>query len=169
MKRFFLLLVVWSQSLAAAEPWPGVKFAEVRAYAWPADKPAFAVILEGMELAEGVINKDGAVLTAEQTKQVISAVTGDRPAYPVAACHTPHNAFVFYDVDKKPVAFVEICFKCNSRRMSPKGNTRYVDLVALASGFEAHQLPIGKYQTAADYEAALEGLKRLMEETKTSK
>ena len=129
----------------AAEEWPGVKFAEVRAYAWPDDGKHVEedVILKDMALKEGVINKDGAELSTEQVKTLLAAVTGKHPEYGVAACYMPHNAFVFYDADKKPVAFVEICFDCRGLRVMPNGATKPVDLVALATIFKELKLPTG--------------------------
>jgi hypothetical protein len=148
-RAFFLLLS--TASLLAGAPWPGVPFTEVRAYAWPDDKHTEAVILPGMALKPGVINKDGALLSPEQTKRSLAAVTLKHPDHPVAACYLPHNAFVFYDAAKKPVAFVEVCFGCLSSRIQPRSSGHPFDLLVLASIFDAHKLPMGEYPNLAAF------------------
>ena len=163
------LLLLTLHCLAGDAAWPGVKFSEIRAYAWPDDKGASAVILKGMTLMPGAINADGALLTEEQTKVLIKAVTGKRPEYPVAMCHIPHNAFVFYDADKKPVAFVEICFACSNHRIFPKGSADYVDLVAIASIFDAHKLPMGSYRNLAAFKKHFDDLQKMMKEAENPK
>lgn len=145
MKRAILFLLLSTFSLFASEPWPRAQFAEIRAYAWPDDKTTEAVILPGMTLKPGVINKDGALLTPVQTKRLLAAVTGRHPEHAVAACHIPHNAFVFYDAAKKPVAFVEVCFGCLSTRIEPRGAADWPDLISLACIFDELKLPMGVY------------------------
>ena len=145
MNRAILLLCFSTVSLFAGEQWPGVQYAEVRAYAWPGDKGTEAVILSGMTLMPGVINKDGALLTHQQVKRLLTAVSGKHPSYSIPACHLPHNAFMFYDAAKKPVAYFEICFECFNKRSEPQGTSKYLDLVSLASIFAEHKLPMGKY------------------------
>lgn len=146
-----------------------MKFSEVRAYAWPDDKNTEAVILKGMTLKDGAINPDGAVLTPEQAKTLVAAVTGKRPEYPVAMCHHPHNAFVFYDAAKKPIAFVEICFGCSNHRIAPIGAAEYLDLVALATIFDAHKLPMGEYRDLAAFKKHFDELQKMMKEYNETK
>lgn len=165
-KAIFLLLSI--VCLHAREvSWPGVKYAEVRAYAWPNNLNPERVILADMKLEKGVINPSGALLTAEQTKTLLTSVTGQRPGYPVGMCHVPHNAIVFYDADKKPVAFVEVCFGCSTSRILPAGAVASIDLVAIAGIFDAHKLPMGKYSKAAafkkDFDARIKELNELID------
>src|SRR5882757_2864093 len=80
-----LSLLCSAGSLHAGAPWPGVPFTEVRAYAWPDDHTTEAVILPGKTLKPGVINKEGALLTADEVKQLIAAVSGSHPKHAVAA------------------------------------------------------------------------------------
>lgn len=162
-----LIIALLSTLCAYADEaaWPGVKFSEVRAFAWPDDKSTTKVILDGMSLKEGAINPDGALLTPEQTKALIKAVTGKHPDYPVAMCHIPHNAFVFYDEAKKPAAFVEICFGCSSHRIHPKGAAVNLDLVAIAAIFDGHKLPMGEYPDLAAYKKSVEDLQKEMKES----
>ena len=164
MTRAIFLLLLLSVRCYAEDVWPGLKFSEVRAYAWPDDKSTPAVILKEMTLKPGAINPDGAVLTAEQTKLLIKAVTGKRPGYPVAMCHIPHNAFVFYDASKKPVAFVEICFGCSNHRISPKGAADNLDLLGIAAIFDALKLPMGEYRDLAAYKRHFDELQKMIKE-----
>jgi hypothetical protein len=102
------VLLLLTAPTFADEVWPGVKFSEVRAYAWPYDKETEAVILKDFKLEPGAINPGGSLLSPEQIRALVRAVTGKHAKYPVAACHIPHNAFVFFDAVGKPVAFMEI-------------------------------------------------------------
>jgi len=145
MKLVTLLLFLTTLTTFAGVPWPAVPFTEVRAYAWPDDHTTEAVILDGMTLKAGVINPEGALLTAPEVKQLIAAITGRHPSYPVAACFNPHNAFVFYDAEKKPVASVEVCFSCRGIHAVPKGAEITIDHIALATIFDAHKLPMGPF------------------------
>jgi hypothetical protein len=97
MRRAILFLLLSALPLFAGQPWPGIKFTEVRAYAWPIKAvKSVDVILPGMKLRPDVINKEGTVLTPQEVKQLLAAVTGKHRNYAVAMCHIPHNAFVFY-------------------------------------------------------------------------
>jgi len=142
-----LWLLVSAVSLLAGDKWPGIPFATVRAYAWPGDDEPEAVILEGMHLAPGVLNKEGALLSAKQVGRVRDAVTGKHPSHPSAACYVPHNALVLYNAGGKPVAFVEICFTCLGYRAQPKtpDAAKNFDLLALAALFSELHLPMGEY------------------------
>jgi hypothetical protein len=145
MKAALALLLLLVAIASAQKPWPGVEFTEVRAYAWRGQLEVDHVILPGMTLAPGVLNRDGALLDAAQVKRLLSAVTGKHRQLPLAGCYLPHNAFVFYDREKNPVAFVEICFTCIGHRIEPKGAAASVDLVALATLFTERLLPLGRY------------------------
>ncbi|GEP44919.1 hypothetical protein BGE01nite_42100 [Brevifollis gellanilyticus] len=170
MTRAILILLLSTLSAFAGDAaWPGVKFSEIRAYAWPDDKSTEAVILDGMALKEGCINPDGAVLTPEQTTALIAAVTGKHPDYPVAACHIPHNAFVFYDAGKKPVAFVEICFGCSNHRITADGSAENLDLVAIAKIFDAHKLPMGEYRDLVAFKKHFDDLQKMAKEAANDK
>jgi len=143
---FVLIFVLPAVSPLLAGEWPSATFTEVRAYAWPDDQNTTAVIMPDRSLKPGVINKEGALLTAKEVQQLRAAVTGKHPEYPVAACYLPHNAFVFYDADKKPVASVELCFGCRGFRIQPKNAIRNLDWLSLAAIFDAHHLPMGSLQ-----------------------
>ncbi len=91
----------------------------------------------------GVINKDGTALAPEQVTRVLAAVTGKHPDHSRAFCYFPHNAIIFYNAAKKPVAFVEICFACLGYRAQPKGSSDNYDIVALAQIFDDLHLSMG--------------------------
>lgn len=155
MKRTLLLILLLSSLPArAAEKWPGVRFSEVRAYAWPADTETEAVILPDKSLMAGVLNENGALLTSQEVQRLRSAVTGRHADHPVMACYTPHNAFVFYGAGKKPVAFVEICFSCFVYRAEPEGSAKNWDLLSLARIFSAHRLAMGEYRDFQSFRKA---------------
>ncbi len=158
MKRAILFLLLSTLSAFADEPWPGVKFSEVRAYAWPDDKETEAVILPGTTLKPGVLNKDGAPLTPAQVSRLRSAVTGkQRSDGGAAGCYIPHNAFVFYDADKKPVAFVEVCFMCLGHRAQPKAPGEPIDFLELASIFDELKIPMGAYPNLEAFKKRFKG------------
>jgi len=146
MKRTIVASLFVAVSLVADTSWPGVQFAEVRAFAWPDDKVTTAVILPGMALKPGAINKKGSILTPDQTNRLLTAVTGKHSEYGGSRCHIPHNAFVFYDSTKKPVAFVEVCFECLTTRLEPRGAAEFPDVVNLARIFDEVKLPMGAYR-----------------------
>ena len=155
MKGTLLLALLFSYLPApAAEKWPGVPFSEVRAYAWPADTQEEAVILPDKSLLPGVLNENGALLTSKEVQRLRNAVTGRHADHPIMACYTPHNAFVFIDAKKKPVAFVEVCFTCLMYRAEPAGVAQNFDLLALAGIFSAHKLPMGEYRDLQSFRKA---------------
>ena len=154
MKHTFILLLLLTTSLFAGEPWPRVPFAEVRAYSWPADRNTKAVILPGMVLKPGVLNAGGAPLSQEQVARLRVAITARHPAHDHALCYMPHNAFVFYNAARKPVAFVEICFACFGYRAEPAGTAKNYDLLALAALFDELKLPMGEYPDLNAYKKA---------------
>lgn len=161
MKRILLFLLLSALSLLAEEkPWPGVEYTEVRAYAWPKNIKTDLVIRKDLSLEPGVINKEGSLLTPSQIKRLQAAISETHPHSPSAMCYIPHNALVFYNAQKKPVAFLEICFGCIGRRAKPENIPR-IDYVALASLFEELKLPLGSFESAKAFEQHLNGLKNL--------
>lgn len=141
MKLILLLLLLLPVS--ASPPWPDIPFTEVRAYAWPTDLRTNAVILPGMKPLPGSLRPEGIPLSPQQVTRLQTAVTGRFPEVVQAFCYVPHNAFIFYNADKKPVAYVEICFTCGGYRAAPKGTAKNYDLPALAKLFHELGLPTG--------------------------
>jgi hypothetical protein len=79
MKRALLLLLLSASRVVASDSWPSVPFATVRGYAWPEDQGP-SVILPGIKLAPGVINKEGALLNGEQIHTLRVAVSRQPPS-----------------------------------------------------------------------------------------
>jgi hypothetical protein len=140
--------------VSAGDAWPAVQFTEVRAYAWPDDHSTYAVVLPGMKLKPGAINPGGTLLSAEQVGRLAKAtfIVPERPL-PTVGCHIPHNAFVFYDARKKAVAYVEVCFMCESHEQNPKPKRGFVtfSLPALATLFDELKLPMGMFPNLDAY------------------
>lgn len=155
MNRVLLFLLI-AVSARGGEPWPGIPFTEVRAYAWPKDhhrpddRGAAPVMLSKMALRADVINQEGARLNPEQVIRLQRALSMKGPLHDILSLYLPHNAFVFFDAAKKPVAFVEISF-CRLRHEAvPGGVSIRPDLLALAQLFHELKLPMGEF---ADFEA----------------
>jgi hypothetical protein len=153
MKRTLLLVLLSASALFADKSWPSVPFATVRAYAWPGDHEHLNAILPGMKLAPGAINKEGALLTPEQLHRLRVAVSPPQHSrggqtIPVSNCYIPHNAFVFYDAAKTPVAYLEVCFSCLGYTAQPRIPAAVSNYLSLAAIFEELKLPMGPYVTA---------------------
>ena len=98
------------------------------------------------------------VLNGEQAASVLEATTSGRERLPVMECYEPHHAFVFYTNTGKPVGCVEICFTCNSWKISPEGNALesfdgFCDLPRFAKLFVEFGLPLTPYTSFEDFEA----------------
>ena len=144
MTARFLLFAVFCLSgvFSAAADWPGVPFAEVRAYTYNKKDDDRNIVTKGT-LSPTVLNKQGVVLTAEQTRALVAAVTGKRPAPQwAAACFNPHHAFVFYDAAQKPVGWVEVCFECGNAAAEPAQRGQVYDVAALEKLATDLRLPL---------------------------
>ncbi len=152
MKTALLFLLLMLCPLQAGKPWPGVEFTEVRAFVWdPQETMAEELIADDMTFHKGVINKEGTPLNAAQVKRVLAAQARRWKKRPVAACYSPHNAFVFYDAQKKPVAFLEICFDCLGARMKPADKDCDPDFMALAQLCSELKLSFGGAKTMEEF------------------
>jgi hypothetical protein len=116
--------------------------------------PSEGMIHKDMTLPEGVINKDGALLNAQQVKRLLKAEARRFRSRGVAGCYSPHNAFVFYDAEKRPVAFLEICFDCIGSRTVPEDAQCDPDFHALAVLFSELKLPLGRPQNPKQVQEA---------------
>jgi hypothetical protein len=64
----------------------------------------------------------------------------------------PHNAFVFYNAERQPVAFLEICFDCLGDRSQPAVRAEGdPDFIALAKIFSELKLPFGRFKTFTEF------------------
>ena len=117
---------------------------EVCAYAYnPRVGETDPSILRDGKLSSTVVNKKGVVLTAEQSKRLVSSVTGKHPATEAyAACFDPHHAFVFYDAAWKPVAWVEVCFECGNAEAELSQRGQICDVPVLEQLARELKLPL---------------------------
>jgi len=151
MKLSLFLFLLSAAFVSAAAPWPGVQYAEVRAFAWDASVSPEELIRADMSFADGVINKDGTRLSDAQVKRLLRAEAHPLAVPRTPGCYNPHNAFVFYNARKKPVAFLEICFDCTISRTYPEDPDGDPDLVALAILCEELKLPFGRCKTIEEF------------------
>ncbi len=140
------LLVLWLGAFAPVgfAAWPGLPFAEVRGYAWPADTKMERVVSDGGRLEPGVFNPQGAVLSKLQVRRLLVAQArrvGRIKFRPM--CYRPHNAFVFRNAAGRAVAFLEICFDCAEVRLQPKDKRSNPDFETIARIFAELNLPTG--------------------------
>jgi hypothetical protein len=137
------LMLLACGPLAAASSWPAKSYVEVRAYAYNAGGDIAQPIVKKGRLDRSVVNKRGVVLTPEQANRLIAAVTGKRPEPEwVAACFNPRHAFVFYDTDRKPIAWVELCFECGNAEAEPYQKGQVYDVSALENLARELKLPL---------------------------
>jgi hypothetical protein len=138
----------------AASTWPSVSYAEVRAYAYNPknkfphkDRSGRVVMYEELisdgKLAKNAVNKSGQLLRPAQVNRLIRAVTEQpRKVSIQARCFDPHHGFVFYDGMKRPAAWVEVCFKCNTVSTHPiRKSSTDPDMQALLTLCDELKLP----------------------------
>ena len=138
------LALIYAAAPVALAAWPGVPFAEVRGYAWPAGAKMERVVAEDGRLEPGVLNPSGTALSKSQVRRLLAAQArrvGRVKFRPL--CYRPHNAFVFRNAAGRAVAFLEICFDCAGVRLQPKDERSNPDLEALARIFAELNLPTG--------------------------
>lgn len=162
MKEAIFALLFATGPVFAETAWPGVEYKEVRAYAWKIDrsqsKPLHRLIREDMSLVEGVINKEGALLNKAQVKRLLSAQARPAKDRLQAMCYLPHNLFVFYTGEKKPVAYLEVCFDCLKSHAYPKSVETDPDYVEIAKICAELNLPIGLNKTVAGFRESTDWL-----------
>jgi hypothetical protein len=130
--------------------WPGVEYAEVRAYLYnPGDSEHDAIVEDG-KLHPTVEDAEGMKLNAAQTGKLLAALRNKAPDGS-GSCFIPHHGFVFHDASGKPVASVSVCFLCESGRADPGGHSmRTWDWAALSSVLGEAGLPVFKDDNEAD-------------------
>jgi hypothetical protein len=124
-------------AVRTSSEWPGVVYLEIRAFY--SSTPFFGVMHAG--IPDHVEDKDGVLLSADQERQLIAAVSAELRPYDVLACWYPRHAFVFYDPLGKPVAEVNICFECMIAEGGPSDSPDIGSLAKLVSDLG---LPLGK-------------------------
>jgi hypothetical protein len=156
INRAILIILLTTASVFAGAPWPGVDYTEVRAFAWaptvPPAIPPEELIHADMTFADGVINKAGTLLNATQVKRLLAAQARRHKPRGAAGCYSPHNAFVFYAADTKPVAYLELCFDCFGAKTHPADKDCDPDFLKLARLCAELKLPSATRKTPKEYE-----------------
>lgn len=95
---------------------------EVRAYVYDytQEKGNVSLLRQG-RLHRGIIDKDGAKLSAEQVERLKGALRSSEERRTGAFCYMPHHGFVFFDIDGKAMGHIELCFQCGNVANSPGG------------------------------------------------
>ena len=140
----FLLLFLTSMTLSA--DWLPREIHEVRAYIYDytQDGEYISLLIAG-RLHKGIINKDGAKLSEEQTQRLLKALETGKEPVAQAGCYMPHHGFVFFDKDGKAMGHIELCFHCGNSASSPKGiPNQYWDWVIIRKLLEELKIPILK-------------------------
>jgi hypothetical protein len=120
---------------------PGVRYSDVRGYAYNLNGGEFWSIIENGKLNKTAASKLGVSLTPLQVQRLTAALTGEHPDYPVALCFNPHHAFVFYDRANKARAWIDVCFHCSGIRSEGFAMSQNVDFPALAELCQELHLP----------------------------
>src|SRR5471030_140920 len=145
--------IYFPHNLNAADPWPGMAFATVRAFAWPADQDQASVVLADMTPRAGAVDPKGRLLSSAQVGKLIAAATRKRAPgrLSLSICFEPHHAFIFYDTAGRPVAFFEVCLHYHGYRLAPELSDlepHYGDLASLCAELK---LPFPKDFSLVDY------------------
>ncbi|MEK7949161.1 DMP19 family protein [Luteolibacter soli] len=131
--------------------WPGVEYAEVRAYLYNPGDNAENLILENGKLHAEVVNPEGIKLDATHTERLLATFRGKAPDGAGVGCFTPHHGFVFYDRDGKPVADVTACFLCEIGVANPGSHSMTTwEFNSLARLVQDLGLPVFKDPTEAE-------------------
>jgi hypothetical protein len=130
---------------SARAEWPGVKYAEVRAYLYNPPETHYTnrILLDG-KLHPEVVNPEGIKLDVGQVKQLLQALSHREPDSTGSGCFFPHHGIVFYDRDGKAVADLSICILCTRAEGRPYDTSVSWDLAALAQLVKDLGLPAFK-------------------------
>ena len=108
--------------------WPPAAYSTVRAFVYDCDADrTVAFFQKDGSISRGVINAPGALLTPDQVKRLMPALTTATPRQHRTACFIPHHALVFYNAAGQVVAHTEVCFTCTLQRSSPAGLPEHID------------------------------------------
>jgi len=143
MTRALLFLVCATLPLLADKPWPPVQYAEVRAYYYNVRGEDAAPIVKDGKLHATVVNKEGIIVLPAQMKALLAILNTKKLESLRPACYYPRHGLVFYDRNKKVVAFYEVCFECMLQRSEPEGIAPLTHMPSIADFFEQLKLPIG--------------------------
>jgi hypothetical protein len=132
--------------------WPGMAYAEVRAYLYNPDQNQENLIIEQGKLHPQVLNPDGVKLDTIQIERLLTILRHKSPDEGVSAClFLPHHGIVFYDREGKSVAHVSVCFLCEIGIAEPRNHPMGTkDFAALERLVRDLGLPVFKELTEAD-------------------
>ena len=131
--------------------WPGVEYAEIRAYLYNPGENDANLILENGKLHPEVVNPEGVKLDAPQTERLLALLRNKAPDGSAVGCFTPHHGFVFYDREGNPVASFTACFLCELGVAVPGIHSMTTwDFAALGRLVQDLGLPVFKDPTEAD-------------------
>jgi hypothetical protein len=122
--------------------WPGKPYATVRGYAYDFMQAPGRPFIVGGVMHPGVIDPQGKLLSAEQSRRLLAAVTSDRGTGFRALCYYPHHAFVFFNAAGRPVGSLDVCFTCGTYEHWPKGLANRWDLASIRGIVRELRLPL---------------------------
>lgn len=103
-----------SATLGVKASWPFAPWSHVKAYAFNFFPARHGVQLRVLE--NGVWSphiRSEVPLDHESAQHVAALVESTKGTFETSKCPFPRHAFVFFDVDGKPVGAVDICFECD--------------------------------------------------------
>lgn len=153
LRKFICAFLVLSCLGCSSGNWPYNNYSSVRVYYYNAEGLESAPIITNGKLNASVNNPEGAELSSEQTKKLLSMLR--RTDLAVAACYEPRHAFVFFDREKSPVGYIEACLECLNYRFTPPIETN-LDFDELGELIKDLNLPFGPELT---YESFTEKLR----------
>lgn len=150
MKTLLLLLTL--TALQAKDSWPPKPFTHVVAYCYDytKDPRGVSIIFKDGTHHAGIIAPYTRRLNDGQTKRLLKLLNTqvDYP-YGDVDCYDPHHAFVFYDAQWTPVAWIDICFECEDYHPIPKLTIDEANLPALMKFVKDMKLPY--FEKEKDY------------------
>lgn len=125
-----LFLFTYLQSSLADEFWTveGFMYCVAYTYDYKQDPRGQSIIFKDGSINKGVIRSTTLRLNDNQVNSLFDSMNTTKKDQGVSDCHDPHHAFVFYDVGWKPIAWIEVCFLCNTIYSGPKEPLDEVDM-----------------------------------------
>lgn len=109
--------------------WPYKDYKYVRAYLYNLDNKLYGkhAIVKGNKLDPTVVG-DGAKLSQKQVQTLVTLTNKDIQGLieGLSKSYIPHHGFVFYDKENQPVAYITLCFDCESLRVWPELRESFV-------------------------------------------
>jgi hypothetical protein len=150
-KAYLTILLVIAPPTADAR-WPALEFAHVVAfcYDFSQDARGTSIVFPDKSLHRGIIRSTTSRLIPKQITELRKILSTEWEGESGESdCYDPHHAFVFYDAEWKPVAWIDICFLCEGFTSHPAGVREKIDLDSLHKLLEEIGLPI--HENSQDY------------------